>query len=203
MKAWKALLPLGLALLLVSCDGEDEGNPLVPCLHPLFAEHDSEFDPALVGAWTEKTGEVTFAFAKSGDTAYKLTVTEREGEKEESAVFEAHLVRLGASVFLDFYPEAPKIGDDFYKLHLMRAHTMATVLLTGDELSLRFLASGWLKKRLDDKSVQIDYEKTDDSIVLTALTADLQDLAYRYANDEEAFSDTLELHRVEEATQPD
>ncbi len=197
MKPRKATVLLALVLLLAGCDGGPSGNPLVPCLHPLFTEADLDFDPALVGVWVEKEGEVTFTFEKSEGMAYRLTIT----EDEASAPFEAHLVRLGGFWFLDLYPGAPE-ADEFYKLHLLRVHSIARVWLVGDHLRLGFLDSKWLRERMEEKSVQIDHQKLEGAIVLTAATDDLQGLAFRYANDEKAFPEPMELERKWESEEP-
>lgn len=200
MRICKALLPVGLALLLTSCDG-GTGNPLVPCLQPLFTEADVDFDPTLVGSWADEKGDVSFTFEKSGKTGYRLTVTEKEAERDVSGIFESHLVRLGGFQFLDFYPEPPEIGDCFYKFHLMRAHTIARVWVEREHVRLALFNSKWLNQRIDEKSVQIEYRKVGDSVILTASTLDLQDLAFRYANDEDAFPDPLALQRTKDAAE--
>lgn len=194
MKPRKAATLLALVLLLVGCDGGPSGNPLVPCLHPLFTEADLDFDPALVGVWVEKEGEVTFTFEKSDGMAYRLTITEDGKADKASAQFEAHLVRLGGFWFLDLYPGALE-GDEFDKLHLLRIHSIARVWLVGDHLRLGFLDSQWLREKIDEKSVQIDHQKLEGALVLTAPTDDLQSLAFRYANNEQAFPEPMTLER--------
>lgn len=201
MKRSRASLALALVFVLAGCDGGTSENPLVPCLHPLFTEADLDFDPALVGVWSEKHGEVTFTFEKSDGMAYRLTITEDGKVGEGSAQFEAHLVRLGGFWFLDLYPGAPD-GDEFYKLHLLRAHTIARVWLVGDQLRLGFLDSKWLDEKIEEKSVQIDHQKAGGAIVLTAGTDDLQRLAFEHANDEQAYADPLKLARKWEGTEP-
>jgi hypothetical protein len=197
MKPRKATVLSALVLLLAGCDGGPAGNPLVPCLHPLFTQADLDFDPALVGVWAEKEGEVTFTFQKSDGMAYQLTIT----EDEASAQFQAHLVRLGGFWFLDLYPDAPE-ADEFSKLHLLRAHSIARVWLVGDRLRLGFLDSKWLREKIEEKSVQMDHQKLEGAIVLTAATDDLQGLVFRYANDENAFPKPMELERKWDREEP-
>ncbi len=199
MRIGTALLPLALALILVGCDGPEIPNPLVPSLQPLFTDADLDFDPALLDSFMDEKGEVTFTFAKLADTSYRLTVKELEGDKEVSGNFQAHLVRLGGYWFLDFFPDGPDIGDDFYKLHLLRAHSFARIWLQGDRLRIGLLSSDWLKKKIDEKSVEIDHQLADDSLLLTASTRELQDLLFRYATEEKAFGEPLDLHRCTDA----
>lgn len=198
MKVWKLLLPVGLALLLAACDAD---NPLVLSLQPLFTESDLEFDSNLVGSWVDEKGEVNFTFEKSGETAYQLTVTELDGEKPVSGSFDAHLVRQGANLFLDFYPHSPDVGGDFYKSHLMFAHSIARVWLDGDDLSIAFFSSDWLKARIEEKSVQIDHQEAENTILLTASTGDFQELVFLNANDQHAFPEPLALRRAAARTE--
>ncbi len=199
MRVWITLVAVYLAMFLCSC--EDTGNPLVPCLHPLYADTDREFDPALVGSWTDEDAYVTFTFVKQGDAAYKLTVTEPEQEKPVAADFEVHLVRIGSQYFLDFYPGAPNVGDDFYRLHLLPVHTIARITVEPEHLQLSLLDSAWLKKQMDNKSVQLDSNKVDGDVILAATTEELQGFVDRFATDDDAFPNPLKLHRAKPASE--
>jgi hypothetical protein len=196
MKICKVLLPVTLALSLMGCGGVD--NPLVLSLQPLFTDQDVNFDPGLVGAFGDRENDLTFTFKKSGDTAYTLIVADKEGEKETSGAFDAHLVRLGGFWFLDFYPADPDLpaADAFYRLHLMKAHSIARIWIEGDVVRIALLDSDWVKKGIDEKRLDIKHEIVEDGILLTDTTLAFQDLASRHGNDQEAFPDTLELRRL-------
>lgn len=174
---------------------EEDGSPFVPSLQPLYTEADLDFDARLIGKWTEKDGEVSFVFERSGEQGYKLTVVEKDGGKQESGKFDAHLVQLGREWFLDLYPEDLKDGSDFYQLHFLRAHTFIRVQIAGDDLTLCFLSDGRLKARINDKSLDTPHEIVDGSLLLTGTTQEIQDLVYRYSDDEKAFAFTLNLTR--------
>jgi hypothetical protein len=194
MKICKVLLPVTLALSLMGCGDID--NPLVHSLQPLFTDQDVDFDPALVGTFQEET--LTFTFKKSGDTAYDLMLTEKEGEQETSGAFDAHLVRLGGFWFLDFYPANPDLSaaGDFYRFHLIRGHSIARIWIEGNVVRIALLDSEWVKKCIDEKRLDIKHEIFDDEILLTDTTLAFQDLASRNGNDEEAFAHILRLKRL-------
>jgi hypothetical protein len=194
MKICKVLLPVTLALSLMGCGDID--NPLVLSLQPLFTDQDVDFDPALVGTFQEET--LTFTFKKSGDTAYDLMLTEKEGEQETSGAFDAHLVRLGGFWFLDFYPANPDLSaaGDFYRFHLIRGHSIARIWIEGNVVRIALLDSEWVKKCIDEKRLDIKHEIFDDEILLTDTTLAFQDLASRNGNDEEAFAHILRLKRL-------
>ncbi len=90
----KALLwVLGSALTLVGC---------IPTLHPLYAEKDLVFDPALLGLWSSDKERETWLFEKESESAYKLTYTDSHGKAGQ---FTAHLLKLNGNRFLDLYPD--------------------------------------------------------------------------------------------------
>lgn len=192
-----AILPL--AILLIFASGCEFGNlaPFLMSNHPLYAESELEFDPELVGSWVNEEGDVSFVFEKTGETAYGLTVVEKEGEKEESGEFQAHLIHLGAFQFLDFYPDDLSEGSEFFRSHFLRAHTIARVSVGRDQVELRFLSSEWFGKRLEDKSVDAAYEVLGGTPVLTGTTEEVQRFVDRFANDDEAFPDPLKMTRQE------
>ena len=187
----------GLAILLSSTSGCEGGNfnPFLMANHPLYTESELEFDSDLVGAWIDESGETKFVFEKVSDTQYGLTVIEKEGEKEESGKFEAHLIHLGAFEIVDFYPNPLSEGSEFFRSHFLRAHTFARVSVSRDEVEFRFLSGEWFSKRLKDKSVDTAYEELGGTPVLTGTTEEVQRFVDRYSNDDEAFPDPLKMTR--------
>ncbi len=174
---------------------EDDGNPLVPSLRPLYTPADIDFDPFLIGNWIDENGEVGFRFEKCGDKQYCLTVTEKDGDKVVSGSFETLLGHLGGDQFLDFYPHELDDWGSFHSFHFLRAHTFARLEITSERLKLEFFRSDWLKKRLEDKSVDTPHESEDGSLLLTGTTQEIQDLVYLYATEPEAFCNSLNLTR--------
>ena len=120
-----------------------------------------------------------------------------------SGEFEAYLVRLGGTWFLDFFPKSISEGDEFYRIHFLRAHSIARIEIREDSVEMTFLSASWLKKKIEEKSVDTPHEMTDGSLLLTGTTGEVQELAFLFGNDDEAFSDplTLERHVVEGAEQ--
>jgi len=176
------------------CD--DSGNPFVVSLQPFYTKVDLEADPGLTGTWRDKEGDVSFTFEAGTEKEYKLVVKETDGERETSSEFEAHLMRLGGSWFIDFFPKNNSGEDEFYRVHFVRGHSIARVELGQDSMQLAFLSASWLNARIDEKSIDTPHEKADESLLLTGTTEEVQELAYFYANDEKAFADPLSLERT-------
>lgn len=196
-----------LALTSIPSGCDSNGNPFVMSLEPFYTPVDLEADSRLKGTWKDKEGDVTFSFEegteKGQEKEYNLVVKETDGEQEVSGEFDVRVVRLGAFSFLDTYPKSSKEGNEFYRLHLIRAHTIARVEIKKDSIQMAFLSAGWLRAKIKEKSVDTPYVKGDDALLLTGTTEEVQELVFCYANDDEAFADPLllERQRMEEEKQ--
>lgn len=190
---------IGMALALVSvaaagCD--DTGNPFVVSLQPFYTKVDLEADPGLIGTWRDKEGDVSFTFEAGTEKEYALVVKERDGEQETSGEFEAHLLRLGGSWFIDFFPKNNSGENEFHRVHFFRGHSIALVELGQDSMQMAFLNASWLSARIEEKSINTPHEKADGSLLLMGTTEEVQELGYFYANNEEAFANPLSLERT-------
>lgn len=204
---WSWLLLAAVAAVSIGpagCDGD--GPVFVTSLQPLYTQLDLEADSRLNGMWSDKEGDVTFSFEQGTEEGkqneYQLVVKEKNSEQDLSGEFEARLVRLESTYFLDIYPESNEKGSEFYRLHFARAHTFARLEIHEDSLHLQFLSASWLKARRDEKSVDTPCVRVDGVLLLTGTTEEVQELLSFHANDEEAFIDPMVLEKqrvVEEA----
>ncbi len=186
-----------LALAGVAAAGcDDSGNPFVVSLQPFYTKVDLEADPGLTGTWRDKEGDVSFSFEAGTEKEYALVVKETDGERETSSKFEAHLMHLGGSWFIDLLPKNNGGEDEFYRVHFVRGHSIARVELGQDSMQMAFLSASWLRARIEEKSIDTPHEKADETLLLTGTTEEVQELAYIYANDEKAFADPLSLERT-------
>lgn len=188
---------MGLALALagfVAAGCDDAGNPFVVSLRPFYTKLDLEADPGLAGTWKDQEGDVSFTFEEGAKKEYTMVVKESEGGQETSGEFEAHLMRLGGSWFIDFFPKNNNGEDEFHRVHFFRGHSIAQVEIGQDSMQMAFLSASWLNARIEEKSIDTPHEKADGSLLLTGTTEEVQELAYLYAN--EAFVDALSLERV-------
>jgi hypothetical protein len=188
---------VALALAGIAAAGcEDSGNPFVVSLQPFYTKVDLETDPILIGSWGDEGGDVSFTFEEGAEKEYTLVVKEKEGEQETSGEFEAHLLRLGGSWFIDFFPKNNSGEDEFHRVHFFRGHSIARVELGEDSMQMTFLSASWLRARIEDKSIDTPHENADGSLLLTGSTEEVQELAYLYGNDGKAFADPLSLERM-------
>lgn len=177
------------------CEGDDAFWVL--SLQPSFTDSDLEFDPELVGTWLSDDSSLKMTFTEGEKRAYKLLVVESDSGDQKSGEFEAHLVRLGSDWFLDLFPTGQVPSSEFTQMHLLRAHSIARVELRQDSIQLSFLSGAWLKKQLKQKIVDLPYQETQGTILLTATTEDVQSFLYFHADDG-TFFDEVRLSRQEE-----
>ena len=209
-RSWRWSWPLGVALAfgsIVATGCDSDGSPFITSLQPFYTQLDLEADSRLNGIWSDKGGDVTFSFKERKEEGkekeYKLVVKEKDGEQEVSGEFEARVVRLGAFDFMDIYPQSSKEGNEFYRAHFTRAHTIARLEISQDSIQMAFLSARWLKAKMDEKSVDTPCVKVDDTLMLTGTTEEAQELVFSHANDDGAFADSLllEKQRIEKEEQ--
>lgn len=157
----------------------------IPSLHPLYTEEDLGFDPALVGAWAAQEGKEVWRFENSDGKAYWLTYS----SDGKVAHFDARLLWLNETLFLDLYPAELGQGNEFYRAHFVPAHTFYRASLRGDRLRLWTLNPDKLKKRLDVGAAKLAHEKVGDGLLLTAFTKELQRFMLTVLEEPEMFSE--------------
>ncbi len=184
MRAMKLFFVLGMSVLLAGCE------PTLS-LHSLCTERDLVFDPALVGSWAGEEDKTTITFQKAGENAYELFFM---GEGTTGKHFEARLVQLGRFRFLNICPKELDTKDEFYKNHLIRAHTFYRIKIDGDVLEINYLDDDWVKKMVAEKNLSIAHESFEGAMVLTASTDELQNFVLLHAEDSEAFP-SVAYHR--------
>ena len=192
----KTLLPVALAALcgMAGC--------LPTSINPLYTDKDLAFDPALAGVWSDKDdSKETWTFEKTGEKSYKFVYTESDGKAGQ---FEARLLKIGDTRFLDFFPDESGIAEmnrsDFYKIHLVRTHSFLKVSQIEPTLQMTPLDLKWLREFLGKNPQAIRHEKIGDGddaqIVLTASTAELQKFVLTHLKTEGAFGDPINLKRL-------
>jgi len=173
-----------LALYMTGC---------VPSLHPLYTDADLVFNLSLLGVWSkDKDTKETWTFNTQDEQSYNLVFTDNEGKTGE---FSAHLLKVKDTLFLDLYPaEAKLTQNDFYKMHLVRAHTFMWVKQIQPTLQMTCLDADWTKKFLETNPTAVRHEKTEDNgIVLTAAPKELQAFLLANLNTKGAFGEPMNL----------
>ena len=176
---------------------------LVKSLHPYYTNKDVIYNKELIGTWTDKDSSVWLieqgyqnsGFMKSEipDSSYAITYTNSEG----SAKFVAHLFQLDGHLYIDFFPSEISCGNDLAGFHLIAAHSLAKVELTGGNIIIHWYNEQWLINLFNENKIKIAHERlpyepgqTDPEsmqIILSAQTDELQKFIRKYGEDPEAF----------------
>ena len=146
MKSFAKFVPLFALLLLTGC--------IVPSLHQLYTEEDLIFDQALLGGWVNEDSSEFLFFEMSDENGYKLIFSEGDSECE----FEARLLKIGKTMFLDLFPF--KSNQDWSECHLLLpTHLFLLVKQIEPTLQLATLDPDWLKKMLERNPAAIRQER--------------------------------------------
>lgn len=180
----------------------------IPSIYPLYSEDKLIFDELLIGEWHED-GNVSSE--TSGQPAYPLWRFERgdeagtfytllhTGEEGKTSSYAVHLVELGDQAYFDFYPEGDQNGvkdlDDFLQIHLFPVHTFAKVEISAERVAFYMFDTDWLSKLIEQRKIRIRHEETDDMLLLSAGTEELQQFVEKYGHDEKAYIDPVVLLR--------
>lgn len=189
-----------LALLLAGC---------IPSVNPFYTEKDLVFDPQLVGNWQPKEEpSARYQFEQLKDKSYKMTLIEEKGKKGE---FAAHLFKLGKEQFLDIVPlkcDYAETQADLVGFAMFPGHLLLRAPQIGPELQLAAFDYDWLKKYLDENPKALAHHEeedgvvlgnTEERIVLTAGTKDLQRFVLAHLAEGQLFKPAGALVRVPEA----
>jgi hypothetical protein len=188
-----ATAPMVAVLLVCGC---------VPSFHPLYTENELVFEPALIGKWTSERDLDTLVFEENGKD-YRLTLADQTGEKLKTGTFSAHLLKLDDAMYLDLYPEPPKLeAPDLYKGNLIRMHTFLRVKQVTPTLRIAMIDRQWLEKHLDESPNALRHElrepqsDADFGLIITASTAELQAFFRKHAETKELFGELAEFRRI-------
>ena len=157
----------------------------VPSLHPFYTPETTVFQEALLGTWSNSDDNETWTFTSENDGEYAVSFTDSEGL---TGAFEVHLLKLGEELYLDFFPAPPEMeSNEFYLGHLLAIHTLARIELSDSGLAVAGMNPEWVEEFLDQHPDALPAERLDQSLVLTAPTADLQKFVMEYKDAGEMF----------------
>ena len=139
-------------------------------------------EPGIIGIWgdPDHMDEGSWQFLPAEGNSMRLIV--REGHSSlvtdpvREGMFEVYLVRVGGQLILDLYPEEPDDVNEMFLAHVIPAHSFLRLQLEGHVMSLSTIDDSWLQKQLDQGRIEIEYQKTEGLLVLTADTQSLQAL---------------------------
>ena len=160
----------------------------------------------ILGTWNNSEGEAVWEIYKLDEDTYGMILT----TDSMPAMFKVHMLELSGHYFMDFYPEDFEIPveeeeekwldldfnfgttsypciNDFLSIHLFPVHTFARLEIGKDQITFRRFDMDWLYKLFEQNKIRIAHEQTEDNILLTATTDELQAFVSKYADAKEAY----------------
>jgi hypothetical protein len=166
----------------------------VTSINPLYEEGPSSskdpdvvFDQSLIGTWMAVADKCAAPLTiTSKNQVYDLQSPgrlESEGCKgaEKPSHYQARLVKLDASYFLDVSPIASDVCD-----MCLAEHNIFLAKLDKETLSITPIDSDWLKKSITAKTVTLA-TLGDDTDTITASSKELKSFCRRFAGDKAVF----------------
>lgn len=176
---------MGVRRLLATLAALAAVSGCVPSLHPFYSPETTVFQEALLGTWSNPGDNETWTFTSENDGEYAVSFTDSEGL---TGSFEVHLLKLGEELYLDFFPAPPELeSNEFYVGHLLAIHTLARIELSDSGLAVAGMNPEWVEEFLDAHPDALAAERLDQSLVLTASTADLQKFVTQFRDSGEMF----------------
>ena len=188
---------LVLVSVLAGCAPQDS-------LFPLFTQQDKLYDKQLLGEWQirtqtdaeqdpgEKPAFVIFSAGES-ENSYDVKIP-KFNDAGGTMRATAHLVRLGAYLFIDLEtPNADRFQDVSYPA--IEAHIFGRLALGGDTARIDFLNDDWVTEQVAAGKLGLAYVEGPSGTMLSADTAELRKFALEHAEDHEAFSESYLLTR--------
>jgi hypothetical protein len=194
-------------------------------VHPLVKPSDSISIPGLEGTWEEEDSRWTFIRSAEGNEQLKaimedidlsydgpgyLTLIESiEGTRIDSMLFRSTFVKLNGEIYMDLYPLSLVSSPAQYKnqglfaattfidFHLVPVHTFSKIKKSDNELDILLFKDSWINDLIEKDRVRVKHEKTEDGVLLTASTDELQKFVKKYGGMEEAYDSPASLKKIE------
>ncbi|MTI31500.1 hypothetical protein [Xanthovirga aplysinae] len=169
------LLSLLLILFLAGC---------IPSVHPLYTQKDLIFDTQVIGTWEDQEGNLwKFSQKKTQRGENKKSYLLTRYENDKAKFLDVHLLKLGGKFYFDFYPEEVPLD-----VQLFPVHTFARFSKKGkNTIQIEQFDADYIGELITKKKVKIKHEQTEDNILLTANTEELQKFVIKYSKDKKLF----------------
>lgn len=211
------LLTFGLSITLSGC--------FLKSLHPLVSEEEAVAVDGITGVWEKDDQRWTFIkdgefedlkmTGIQGNETFSITMTDEGGDSTDtgdhsymviyedlnenridSSYFFGSFAMLNGDHYLDLFPL--DFGSfDFENSHYLPVHTFSKIRLKEDSLVISLFKDSWIEEQISENRVRIKHERTNDSVLITAGTEELQKFIIKYGTMSEAYRDPINLKRIQ------
>lgn len=162
------------------------------------------FDESLLGAWASSDStSMYWVFERHGEDAYTMMVPLDDDPDDPKLHSIGHLFRLGDATLLNVEPNWGALTRSLSPYPVLRGHTLLLLEWGAKSLKIGILDIDWWKNRLKRNPRSLPHEwiepygeDTEESLVLTATTKELQTFLRKELRVGRAFKDGWELRRV-------
>jgi hypothetical protein len=188
-------------------------------VHPLVKPENSQFVEGIVGTWEDEDQRWIFARPENvpeslnqiegfediseeiddeekEEMEYGYLVVHEDKEENTVSVFIGHFIELNDQLYFDLFP-LDTWGSGLLENHYFPVHTFSKIELQNEEMKISLFKSSWIREQIEDNRVRIKHEKTEEGVLITASTNELQRFVERYGETEEAFEDPISLQKTD------
>ncbi len=188
-------------------------------VHPLVKPENSQFVEGVIGTWEDEDQRWIFARPENVPETLNqiegfedineeiddeekvemefgyLVVHEDKGDNTIS-VFIGHFTELNEQLYFDLFP-LDTWANGLLENHYFPVHTFSKIELQNGEMNISLFKSSWIREQIEDNRVRIKHEKTEEGVLITASTNELQRFVERYGETDEAFEDPISLQKTD------
>jgi len=188
-------------------------------VHPLVKPENSQLVEGVIGTWEDEDQRWIFARPENvpeslnqidgfediseeiddedkEEMEYGYLVVHENKEDETISVFIGHFIELNEKLYFDLFP-MDTWGSGLLDNHYFPVHTFSKIEFQNNVMNIRLFKSSWINEQIEDNRVRIKHEKTEEGVLITASTKELQRFVERYGETDEAFEDPISLQKTD------
>ena len=188
-------------------------------VHPLVKPENSQLVEGVIGTWEDEDQRWIFARPENvpeslnqidgfediseeiddedkEEMEYGYFVVHENKEDETISVFIGHFIELNEKLYFDLFP-MDTWGSGLLDNHYFPVHTFSKIEFQNNVMNIRLFKSSWINEQIEDNRVRIKHEKTEEGVLITASTKELQRFVERYGETSEAFEDPISLQKTD------
>ena len=188
-------------------------------VHPLVKPENSQLVEGVIGTWEDEDQRWIFARPENvpeslnqidgfediseeiddedkEEMEYGYLVVHENKEDETISVFIGHFIELNEKLYFDLFP-MDTWGSGLLDNHYFPVHTFSKIEFQNNVMNIRLFKSSWINEQIEDNRVRIKHEKTEEGVLITASTKELQRFVERYGETSEAFEDPISLQKTD------
>ena len=175
---------------------------VTPSVHPIYHKSDAIRYNDIHGEWIG-SGSI-WIFEEEPGPSYRLTYRECPDPINDPtnysectlAEFRVNILKLNDEYFADFLPiNYTNTTNKLLLFHVRTLHSFAKISVLNNQLFIAVLDNDWLEELVKKQPGIIEHTITEEGVLLTAETDELQEFIKKYSSSKEAFANSFILQR--------